>query len=360
MNLGTSSLSGFCPRACFPRIAPGTCASDVPLETAGDRWVPMSCGPNVDQATTINVPARGCPSPHALACAACLDRLIKVRPVDCFDRVLPVEPAAWGERGQRRNGIRPGNAPTEWAVEALTLPSNRDHAHVDPTPSAPPITLSAPDKVTVAVEAHAGGLRAYHRCPGCRGGFGYPAAPTVTAPPRTGPRAADRRNRASPEVRIAAHHRAAGADHRAHPLDRHPRHRAAGRQRADHHGWHDDEHRVVLDLGRHQHPASGDRPEYHGRADDHDHAGHHHHAGHHDQHRAHHHHRADSDDQHRTDHYDGAGDAVTVVSRQLARRRWSVYSYPLWACGSCWAGSCPNPAGRILGGGGPSTSAALG
>jgi len=30
-----SSLSGFCPQACFRRIAPGTCANDVPLETAG-------------------------------------------------------------------------------------------------------------------------------------------------------------------------------------------------------------------------------------------------------------------------------------------------------------------------------------
>ena len=29
-----SSLSGFCPRARFPRIAPATCTNDVPLETA--------------------------------------------------------------------------------------------------------------------------------------------------------------------------------------------------------------------------------------------------------------------------------------------------------------------------------------
>jgi hypothetical protein len=34
---GTSSLSGFCPRACFRRIAHATCANDLPLETAGDR-----------------------------------------------------------------------------------------------------------------------------------------------------------------------------------------------------------------------------------------------------------------------------------------------------------------------------------
>jgi hypothetical protein len=30
---GTSSLSGFCPRACFRRIAPAACADDLPLET---------------------------------------------------------------------------------------------------------------------------------------------------------------------------------------------------------------------------------------------------------------------------------------------------------------------------------------
>jgi integrase len=38
---GTSSLSGFCPRACFRRIAPATCANDLPLETAGDRCEPL-------------------------------------------------------------------------------------------------------------------------------------------------------------------------------------------------------------------------------------------------------------------------------------------------------------------------------
>jgi hypothetical protein len=36
-----SSLSGFCPRACFRRIAPATCANDLPLETAGDRCEPL-------------------------------------------------------------------------------------------------------------------------------------------------------------------------------------------------------------------------------------------------------------------------------------------------------------------------------
>jgi hypothetical protein len=39
---GTSSLSGFCPQACFCRITPATCANDLPLETAGDRCEPLS------------------------------------------------------------------------------------------------------------------------------------------------------------------------------------------------------------------------------------------------------------------------------------------------------------------------------
>jgi hypothetical protein len=51
----TSSLSGFCTRACFPRIGPASCANDGPLETVANRSVPMACGPNVDQAA---VPVR--------------------------------------------------------------------------------------------------------------------------------------------------------------------------------------------------------------------------------------------------------------------------------------------------------------
>jgi hypothetical protein len=38
---GTSSLSGFCPRARFPRITPATWATNGPLETAGDHWEPL-------------------------------------------------------------------------------------------------------------------------------------------------------------------------------------------------------------------------------------------------------------------------------------------------------------------------------
>jgi hypothetical protein len=45
---GTSSLSGLCTQAYFPRIGPATWVNDVPLETVGDRSVPMDGGPNVD------------------------------------------------------------------------------------------------------------------------------------------------------------------------------------------------------------------------------------------------------------------------------------------------------------------------
>src|SRR5918994_5886017 len=90
--------------------------------------------------------------------------------------------------------------------------------HVDPTPSAPQNT-SAPDQVTVALAAHAGRLWAHHRCPGRPGGLGHPAAPTLTAEPATRPRPADPSDPASPEARVNAHHRAAGADQRAHQLD---------------------------------------------------------------------------------------------------------------------------------------------
>ena len=42
-------------RAYFPRIVPATWANDAPLETATNRWVPMACGPNVDQARSSRV-----------------------------------------------------------------------------------------------------------------------------------------------------------------------------------------------------------------------------------------------------------------------------------------------------------------
>jgi len=237
----------------------------------------------------------------------------------------------------------------EWAVEALTLPSNRDHAHVDPTPSAPPSTPSAPGQVTVALATAAGGLRAHHRCPGRRGGLGHPAAPTGTVKPTPRPRAADRPDRASPEARVDAHHRAGGADQCAHPLDPDLSDRAGGRQRGGQrcwtgqrpsagHGWPDHEHRGVLDRCRHQHPALGDRPDqharavhHHDRADDHG-RPHHDHAGHHDQHRAPDQ-RADND-RCRVDQHHRVGHPVRVDSQQAARLRGWVAP----ACGESAVG----------------------
>jgi hypothetical protein len=49
-------LSGFCTRASFPRITPATWVNDEPLETVGNRSVPMACGPNADQVGAPWVP----------------------------------------------------------------------------------------------------------------------------------------------------------------------------------------------------------------------------------------------------------------------------------------------------------------
>ena len=46
-------LSEISTRAWFPRIAPATCTNDGPLETVGDRSVPMGSGPNVDQSALL-------------------------------------------------------------------------------------------------------------------------------------------------------------------------------------------------------------------------------------------------------------------------------------------------------------------
>ena len=61
MNLGTSSLSGFCTGACFPRIASATWANEVPLGTVANRAVPMAC---VDQTWTRDVPLAGSGAPR--------------------------------------------------------------------------------------------------------------------------------------------------------------------------------------------------------------------------------------------------------------------------------------------------------
>jgi hypothetical protein len=75
----TASLSGSAPGLVSPgwHLRPGrTMNRWRPLRTARLRW-------HVDQATTINLPTRRRPG-----------RLTKLRRIDCFDRVPPVEPAA--------------------------------------------------------------------------------------------------------------------------------------------------------------------------------------------------------------------------------------------------------------------------
>jgi hypothetical protein len=57
----TASLSGFCTRTRFCRIAPTTSMNDVPLETVTDRSVPMACGPNVDRPQRRTDPAKRVP-----------------------------------------------------------------------------------------------------------------------------------------------------------------------------------------------------------------------------------------------------------------------------------------------------------
>jgi hypothetical protein len=63
----TASLSGFSPRARFPRMGPATWANDVPLETARNRSAPMACGSNVDQARPL---AGGSGAPRRGPCLA--------------------------------------------------------------------------------------------------------------------------------------------------------------------------------------------------------------------------------------------------------------------------------------------------
>jgi hypothetical protein len=63
---GHAGLIRVLPPGLFPRIAPATCANDVPVETVRDRSVPVACGPNVDHrplpARVIAPPGAGCRS----------------------------------------------------------------------------------------------------------------------------------------------------------------------------------------------------------------------------------------------------------------------------------------------------------
>ena len=145
----------------------------------------------------------------------------------------------------------------------------------------------------------------------------------------------------------------------------HRRDRTAGHQQTDQRcragrgpstgqGWPDDQQPGVLGRWCHQHPASGDRPDDHGRVHHHHHRpddhgrAHHDHAGHHDQQRAPDQ-RAD-DDRRRADQHHRVGHPVTVGSQQAARPQRSICLCPWSACGRCPARSCPSPVGRTAGG----------
>src|SRR5215207_3847971 len=98
----SASLSGFCPRACFRRIAPATCATTYrwrPLETVTNRSVRMGCGPNVDHPRSSLLPADG-----SSAEAACLLSVL------CgYEQRYACRPRPWCN-------ARPGTAPAQgWA-----------------------------------------------------------------------------------------------------------------------------------------------------------------------------------------------------------------------------------------------------
>jgi hypothetical protein len=111
--------------------------------------------------------------------------------------------------------------------------------HVDVTPSAADVARpSAPSDVTVAWRL---GLVAFGLTTAVLAALVASATllspQTTTATPGAHPRTAGRPSRAGNQIRVDTHHRPARVDHRTHPLDPHPRHRAAGRQQADHHSW---------------------------------------------------------------------------------------------------------------------------
>jgi len=96
----------------LPCIGPATWANDVPQETVVNRWAPMACGPNVDQARlgcggrrsasgpwlARQTPA-GCPRQASRPATALLRELWRVgaRDIPLYRRSVP---------GHRHGGIR--------------------------------------------------------------------------------------------------------------------------------------------------------------------------------------------------------------------------------------------------------------
>ncbi len=135
-----SSLSGFCTGVRFPRIAPATCANDVPLETVANRSVPMACGPNVDQACPLAGAAalrvadlgwQGRPPPAAPTSEPRLgDRLVRGSPGGVWARDIPLCRRA--VPGQRHGGTPASYLFKPRVTTVLSWPTRHDCRRVRP------------------------------------------------------------------------------------------------------------------------------------------------------------------------------------------------------------------------------------
>jgi hypothetical protein len=240
------------------------------------------------------------------------------------DRVSPVEPAAQGEGGQRRNGIRPGNAHMGGPCRPWKRTSTGMLHHADPPPSAPNLTPSAPGVTPPGTCRRHGGPggsgwrpSGSQPPPPCRLGHllppnrhyhaGHPASryrPSRPSwhpgPHRRPPPARGSQPPCLPPRRIPCRGPPAG---RPALLERPPPKRPAPRRSP---------RRSRALATTTQPPVTGrplwpppPRPR-------HDHAGHHHYRAHH--YRAHHQRR-------RADHHHGAGDPLTISSQQTPWQR---------------------------------------
>ena len=143
----SSSLSGFCTRACFPRIAPATWANDPPLVTATNRSVPMACGPNVDQAWRGGRVARSCPVADAVRGP--------VLPEPGSDRPVPMAPSrvallAAGDETLEAHITDWGEMLTRFrALLRRVRASQRRRAQLSGDPLLPPVAERARARATL-------------------------------------------------------------------------------------------------------------------------------------------------------------------------------------------------------------------
>jgi hypothetical protein len=106
---GTSSLSGFCPQARFPRMAPSTWANDLPLETAEDRYEPLGSD-GMWTKRGPGTPARGAATLRRRTLAG------KADPADCPRQASPATAIAL--LGEALAGSGPGTSP---CIDGLSL-----------------------------------------------------------------------------------------------------------------------------------------------------------------------------------------------------------------------------------------------